>query len=156
MADNAKTPKPKTAAVLKAEYDRLVKLVQETASTGRKLELKLLEEVKKKVREHAGDLEDLMHAKRAAFAAYERQAAIETNTNTPLPPSSPVAAVALNATPPAPPKPAPAPAAAIPPAAPVIAPVKPAPAPAATATSPIEPPPPVGDTPPAADPDLEA
>jgi hypothetical protein len=61
--------KSKTVAELRAAYDALHRKCLDARDVGVKLEKKLLEEVKAKVKKHAGDLEDLLKQKRAASAA---------------------------------------------------------------------------------------
>lgn len=75
--------KPKTSADFKAEYDALVKKVQAAAADGVKLEKKLLDEVKVKVKAYAGDFDKLKEQKRAAHIAYESSLASEAAAKKP-------------------------------------------------------------------------
>jgi len=77
MPDASTTTKEKTAAQLKADYDDLAKKVQAADAKGKKLEKTLLEEVKKKVKDAAGDLEKLMEQKRAAYVAWKARESAE-------------------------------------------------------------------------------
>jgi predicted nucleic acid-binding Zn-ribbon protein len=63
---------PKTIQELEEDYQFLAREVQECASAGIKLEKKLLEEVKQKVKKHAGDLELLRKQKSAAASALDQ------------------------------------------------------------------------------------
>lgn len=74
------SPKPspqKSAAELKAEYETTLEAVQTADVGGRKLELKLMEEVKAKVKKQAGDLVALKAQKSAAYTAWRDQEAAE-------------------------------------------------------------------------------
>jgi hypothetical protein len=68
----------KTAAQLKVELDAISKKVQIADAEGRKQEKRLMDEVKKKIKAAAGDMEKLREQKRLAFAAWQRQDDVET------------------------------------------------------------------------------
>ncbi|MGC4033686.1 MAG: hypothetical protein QM754_18530 [Tepidisphaeraceae bacterium] len=58
----------------KAEYDALVMQVRDSQKKGLLLEKELIEEVKAKVKAHAGDTGKLMDDKRRAYTEYEKAA----------------------------------------------------------------------------------